>query len=557
MSARNATVAALIVLGVAAESATAQGTCRGGLELHGLSGPATDIAAMAAMADSTVPVAPFFRRASQRERVDLCGAPRWAADLLEAGDAPLVLGELELNAAPLSLTTVYNSAYPRDRYNGALWAGRGLSAVATAGVEARWRWLSAAVRPQLLYQQNADFRTVATREPGHSPLIYPWHAGIIDWPQRFGTDSFHGVDAGRSYLRVDLDAVAFGVSNENLWWGPSQRYPLILGNSAGGFPHLFVGTSEPPRLLGGEWRGEVLWGRLEESDYFDNDAANDLRLFSALALSYSPGYFPGLSVGAARTYSTAMQPERFSAFDLIGQPFRKIQENPQGDFGDDQLIAAYMRWHLPASGFQAWVEWGRGDHWAGTGDLLREPEHTQVYTIGLSKLLVLENGWLRVLAELTDLERGSAENSGRATPVLYANGSVRQGHTHRGQLLGSPIGPGSNAQILAVDWLTSWGLLGADVERVRYDASGYYPRWAHAFGFHGHDIELTTGVRVARIATTWDGVLKVAYSHRTNRNFATLEQILLAGFDQTFPVDRNWALNLELRWKPQIGQWLR
>lgn len=546
------TLAALLLIGCASAPLAAQDSC-GLLRVREVSGMRHDVATAATMADSAIAVEPMFRRASAPLDDRTCAAPEWLEGWLES-PAPLGFGDVELDVDPVSLAGEYNSAYPRDRLNGALWAGRGLSGAVGLGVSARWRWLSASVRPLLLHQENADFRTYAASVPGHSSLIYPWHNGAIDWPQRFGYESFGGAELGPSYVRADVGAFAIGVSNENLWWGPAQRYPLLMGNNAAGFPHAFVGTSGAVPWYGGEWQAEVFWGRLEESDYFDSESANDHRLFSGVTLGWSPSFVPGLTVGAARTFSTVLFPERYGFADYVVVPFQEVTINESGPLGDDQLLALSMRWHLPSAGFRAWAEWGRADHWDGTDDLLREPDHTQSYTLGVSKLVDLRRGVVRVTAELTDTEKSTTQFSNRATPTTYTNGTVRQGHTHRGQLLGSPLGPGSNAQIIVVDWLSRYGLVGAEIERARYDASAYYPRFADAFGFHGHDIEVTGALRLGHSTETWDVNARVAYSHRENRQFVTLPDLLLTGFDFRFPVDRNWNAGVEVRWKPSLAR---
>src|SRR5690606_16581697 len=130
-----------------------------------------------------------------------------------------------------------NSAYPDDRNNGAVWAGRGVSGEVKGGITFRWGRLSGALLPSYTYQENRDFEIITTvRPPGHSFFIYPWHPSRIDWPQRFGELPYRELHPGQSYLRVEDRGLALTLSTENLWWGPAQRYPLLLGNTAPGFP---------------------------------------------------------------------------------------------------------------------------------------------------------------------------------------------------------------------------------------------------------------------------------------------------------------------------------
>src|SRR5690606_26020111 len=112
---------------------------------------------------------------------------------------------------PLTSSTHYNTKYPRDRNNGALWAGRGLSAELRGGIALRWGTLSAAAAPALIYEQNRAFDIVTTEpRPGYSHYIYRGHAGSIDWPRRPGDEPVRFVDLGQSYLRLDLFPIAIG-----------------------------------------------------------------------------------------------------------------------------------------------------------------------------------------------------------------------------------------------------------------------------------------------------------------------------------------------------------
>jgi len=56
-----------------------------------------------------------------------------------------------------SLETIYNSAFPAGGNDGAVWAGRGLTTVATVGVAARYGPVSAVIAPTVFWSQSAAF----------------------------------------------------------------------------------------------------------------------------------------------------------------------------------------------------------------------------------------------------------------------------------------------------------------------------------------------------------------------------------------------------------------
>ena len=57
-------------------------------------------------------------------------------------------------------------------------------------------------------------------------------------------DAYTRLDPGQSTIRLDFPAVTLGASTANQQWGPGSTHPLLLGNNAPGFTHLFLGTGD-------------------------------------------------------------------------------------------------------------------------------------------------------------------------------------------------------------------------------------------------------------------------------------------------------------------------
>ncbi|MBX6363101.1 MAG: hypothetical protein IRZ00_04475 [Gemmatimonadetes bacterium] len=442
-----------------------------------------------------------------------------------------------------------NSAYPLDRDNGALWAGRGVATAVSAGVAVRWGVLTAALAPTIAYQQNRDFETVPVDAPSYSRFANPWHTQGIDWPQRFGADAFWTLDAGQSYIRVDYHGFAVGLSNENLWWGPGRLNSIVLGASAPGFPHLFLGTGRPVNVGIGRLDGELLWGRLAESDYWDGDPTNDRRMFAGIVLGIEPRGLPGLTLGVARAYLEVIPPDGLSIGDYISHPYAHPRANPQGPIGGNQLASIFGRWALPAAGFEAYAEWAREDNWDSFHDLLLEPEHSQGYTLGFQKVTPAGSRSLRLFGELTHLEASTSLRSGRGAVTFYTHSQVRQGYTQRGQLLGASIGPGSNAAALGADLFAGRSVTGLTLQRIAHDNDAYYAVWARYYGFRGHDVELAASVRHQHLLGPFAIGGEIGLSTRYNRDFLDLSDVY------TVPdrVDHNLHLRLTATWRPNLG----
>lgn len=425
---------------------------------------------------------------------------------------------------------VYNSAYPDDRNNGALWAGRGIGAAVSAGVELSVGPLSAALYPTFAYQGNSAVDLPVTTRPGFDSLTYAWRR--IDWVQRYGTEPYTTIDPGQSVVRVDMAGFAVGASTENLWWGPGQRNSIIMSSSAPGFPHVFVGTSRPAMTPIGRVNAEFVWGRLAESEYFDTLSDNNERLFAGMTLTYEPRGLTGLQLGFNRAFthvpdSVSNSQFIFGLFDPVLKEGLRTPENPEGQSPDDQIGSIFARWVLQPAQFEVYVEWSKADYNVNWWDFLHEPDAAQGYTMGFQKIVTRKTDWLRLTGELTHLNASTTfRTRGSGTPIsYYTHARVIQGYTHNGQLLGAWIGPNSNSQYLGVDWIGRKFAAGGYLERVSRDVDIYHTRFADTHRRHGHDTELMYGVRGSLTrgpaALTW----RAGSSIRSSRNFLRLSGV--------------------------------
>jgi hypothetical protein len=456
---------------------------------------------------------------------------------------PRTATDLELAILPAHLQTSWSQGYPIDRNNGALWGGRGIAAAVTAGIELRFGVLSAGVNPTATFQENQGFELKPVDLPGYTRLINAGHPQTIDWPQRFGFDSYATIDPGQSYVRVDTRPVSFGISHENIWIGPSLRTPLLLSNTASGFPHLFI-TANPIGTPIGKIGVDALWGRLDESDYFDGDESNDHRLLSAITVELEPRGAPGLFLGVSRLYTSSMNDR--DVFELLGRPYGLSGDDQLRQLEDNALFAAFVRYVLPSVGAEAWLEWGHENGFAELWDLVSEPDQTQAYVIGFQKITPVGRRTLAIYAELVHLESPLPLRRGRGAVSFYTHGSIRQGHTHKGQVLGAWIGPGSDAQMIALDWIGARSSTGFYIERARFDTDAYLDQWAIYYGHNGHDAQLSLGARHDRQIGPLLLAVDASYANRHNRNFLRL--------DGTVPgelvSEGNFRIDLELIWRP-------
>lgn len=515
-----------------------------------------ELARLAEVAGET-PVAPWLvRRGMIATSSDACGATIWPASTsLENGATLMVL--------PAELALAANSGYAADRNNGVMWGGRGLASRLSAGAAFEWGPLRAALAPALVWHQNADFDTRTVTNLRYDPLAYPWHGHRIDYPQRFGEESFWTLDPGQSFVALHGFGATLGFSTQNMWWGPALRNPILMSNTSQGFPHVYLGTDGPLGSPVGALQVEGVWGHLRESEYFDTIPDNETRLFTGIVGSWSPRWVAGLELGGARVYYRTLPPEGLELRDYV--PFFEstfkdelvTPDNPTGNDLSDQLLSLFGRWVFPASGLELYGEWSKNDHNSNVDNFVQEPEHAQGWTWGVQKLFFPDTDrerWLRGWFEATHLD-GAITRLDRVHPTFYVHGLAQGGYTHRGQLLGASIGPGGNAQALGVDLFSGRGVVGVFAERVRRDSDEYYrtqKRWAGdpgsspanpnracGCGDWTQDVELTLGTRATLLLARFDIEGALSYSHRRHRNFLDRNE-------------SNFALELSATFRPGV-----
>lgn len=417
------------------------------------------------------PLYPWAIRAFSPVEVDLL-APRdsthpWAARYRFRAEA----GRGGLHVHGARSTAVFNSAFPYGTNDGPVWAGRGVTTAFQAGFTARWQTLSLTVAPVLTWAQNASFELVPHESSDVQPYADPRHPELIDHPQRFGDGVVARLDPGQSTLRADLGPLALGFSSANQVWGPGGEYSLILGTNAPGYVHAFAGTSRPLGVGIGRAHGRFVWGRLEQSEFARTAPDSSARFTAGLVAVFTPRGVPGLELGAGRFFHVPWPSDGIRARHLL-RPIEALAKS--AFYGADslevpesaasnQLASLHARWVFPESGVELYGEFASEDHRHGLRDFLLEPDHDTSLMLALRKAWRREDGeiWLlrveTVNGEVTHLERG------RRQEAPYIHYLSRQGHTHRGQILGAPAAYGGAGATVAVDryhpggrWSVSW-----------------------------------------------------------------------------------------------------
>ena len=363
----------------------------------------------------------------------------------------------------------HNNKRPDGFNDGALWQGRGINMAFTTGVSLQYGPFRAVLRPVFIHSENRDFELSDDPQfPGISS--YGMALTNADIPQRFGESAINTFDPGDSYVEFEYSGFAAGFSNQRLWTGPAVHNPLMLSSNAPGFKHVYAGTSRPVSVPGGRLEGRMFWGSLKESDYFDEDPGNDRRFITGLELSYSPDFVPGLHVGYSRV-GYSYYGSGVSISDLL-MPFQLSPPKPDPEEADSEEVeflkgSFFARWAYPQIGFEVYTEWGRNDDKRRIRDFVSEPELNRGYVLGvIQRISAGRYGSVVLNGEVTNLENSSVTAQYRDTNIWYTNEIIRQGFTHKGQVLGAGIGPGSSTQVVTASFYHKYGMIGFSLARI-------------------------------------------------------------------------------------------
>lgn len=450
----------------------------------------------------TLPVGfPIFEENVRRNQlnvfndsVDLSLRPRIYFDNSDSNKSFKVL--------PMIFTSQLNSNRPYGWGNYGMIPNRGIQQYASFGIYAKYKFMNIQFNPEVVVASNSPY-------PGFSneftPRIISDRFRILnrdDAPERFGEGSYRNIWWGQSKITLQLGAFETGISTQNVWWGPGQWNALIFSNNAQGFPHLTLNTSKLAKTFIGNFEGQLIMGRLENSglgptqfedvnNRFFRPFTGDWRYLNALTISYNPKWVPGFFLGFTRTYQQYNEDRGNSLRDYfpIFDPFQKerVFDNQNSvDFdaeARDQQLSVFARFVAPKAKAEIYFEFGKRDHNFNWREAIINPEHARAYLFGFKKLFSVpkENQIIQVRGEITH-QQESVNRYIRYAGLVggdswHTHYQVR-GFTNYGQPLGVGIGTGSNVQTLEVSLVEKLNKMGILFERLENHQDFYY----RAFG---------------------------------------------------------------------------
>ncbi len=394
---------------------------------------------------------------------------------------------------PVTWQQQYNSLHPQGLNDGAMVPSRGYETVFSAGIYAKYKFLSIQLWPEVVYAQNKSYDGFPADYPDYLWAQYYRTMNLIDLPERFGVGAYSKATWGQSSIRLTFGAVSFGLSNENLWWGPGVRNALIMTNNAAGFKHLTFNTVRPVKTFLGSFEWQLIVGRLEPSGYLPPGAdktyqgkplygpkPDDWRYLSGLLITWHPKWVPGLFLGFARTvqqYHEDMVGNLKDYFPVF-MPLGLEKAGGDGELSNkrSQLYSVFARWLWVKGHAEVYFEYGRSDYFWDNRDFKVELAHSGAFVFGFRKLIPLKahrGQSIQVLIEFTQLAMNATTRNRNGTS-WYLSSAVRAGYTQQGQLLGAGIGPGSNLQTLEVSWIKSLKMIGLRLERTAHNNDFFF-----------------------------------------------------------------------------------
>jgi len=378
--------------------------------------------------------------------------------------------KFQFKILPVQFIQQFNSQRPLAYTDGSMFPARGWQFNYSAGVEAKYKGFTARLQPEYNWAFNGDYATFPT---DHFNIIWKYYyqwVNRIDMPEQFQDQPIRNIFGGQSKIQYAYKGIAVGVSTENLWWGPGRFNSLLMSNNAPGFFHYSLHTDRPINIGIGTIEGQANVGRLKASGSIPQETmrsyegqflyqpknTNGDRYLMGGVISWQPKWVKGLFIGG----------------DLMAMRYTNTAKKDLAKMGS--LFARYV---MPEENAELYFQFGRSDKFANPINLLADTI-PRGYLAGLRKMIALKrtpanNDYIQLGIEITQL---NAPNKSLINQVQswYTDASVRHGFTNNGQVLGAPIGPGSNSQRLEVAYIKGDAKIGLEFERFVHNQDFYY-----------------------------------------------------------------------------------
>ena len=181
--------------------------------------------------------------------------------------AKFIGGKGELKISSINLISEFNTKHPYNRNNGSFIPNKGFQQLLSFGFYSSIGPLKIQFMPEYHYADNKKYDGFWE---GHYPIIWQKRYNLwnhIDIPERFGKTRISNFMLGQSFVKLEFKNLSLGISNENLWWGPSFRNSIMMSNQSRSFPHISFKTENPLNTFLGKFEWQLVTGKLESSAF--------------------------------------------------------------------------------------------------------------------------------------------------------------------------------------------------------------------------------------------------------------------------------------------------
>ena len=373
---------------------------------------------------------------------------------------------LNIELLPFQRTAQFNSEIGYGGNDGGMIPAKGMQWVVSGGFKATWGNFILQIKPEYITAQNTPFEIFPTEHyPAFWKQYYRW-LNTIDHPEHFGTDSYRIFLVGQSSIKYKYKNIEFGLSNENMWWGPGRFNALMMSNNAAGFKHFTLNTTKPIITKWGNFEAQAIAGKLDPSNILPPDHYR----YDNGSLLYKPKpidsrYINGMIV----SWQPKWTPHFFVGFTTVGYGYAGKAKATMGS-----LFARYL---MPKDNAELYFEFGRNDKTPTPINIANENGYPRAYVAGVRKLVPIldrrKQKFIELAAEFTQLQLPNADLTFQGKS-WYTSDIAQHGYTNQGQILGAAIGPGSNMQTAAISYVKGFTKLGVQFDRVVHNNDFYY-----------------------------------------------------------------------------------
>lgn len=398
---------------------------------------------------------------------------------------------------PLMSSSEFNTNRPYGWGNKGLTPGVGFQTYLSTGFYASVGFLEVQFQPEFTFSENRSYQGYErnSRRSINRDRFFYWNDG--DNPELFpGNETRFWW--GQSRVQVNVGGFALVASTENIWWGPGQFNSLIFSDNAEGFPHLSLQTNRPVKTFMGNFEGQIIMGRLENSfiepsqdpslnEQFFQEFDDDWRYLNGITITYSPVFLPNLFVGFNRTFQQYNESKgnEFSDWFPIFEFFQKERFFENGNTvifdseGQDQQVSVNFRYVVPKALFEIYADYGRRDHAFNWREFILNPEHARAYQFGFQKLFKAgrPTQFIQLRGEITHQQESVnryIRYRGLDGNQTWHTHSLARGFVNYGQTLGVGTGVGSNVQTLEVSLVENFDKMGLLFERLENHQDFFY-----------------------------------------------------------------------------------